>query len=104
MNCPLYVGNFVYGGSGMKVTFKPSKKEFVFLLVVLGLVLTFLITDIVMLEKGNEPIFCVSFGQYLDGGTKEYYGLGYKIIDYNILDGFDGYKLGTWFMTYNNNL
>lgn len=88
----------------MKVTLKPSKKEMIFLLSVLGLVLIFLITDIVMLEKGNEPIFCICYGQYLDGGTKEYYGFGYKIIDYEVLDGFDGYKVGTYFMHYDSSL
>lgn len=88
----------------MKVTLKPSKIGIIFLLIVLGLALIFLIADIIMLEKGNEPIFCICYGQYLDGGTKEYYGLGYKIIDYEILDGFDGYKVGTWFMSCDDSL
>ena len=88
----------------MKVKLKPNKKEIIFLFVILFIVLIFLITDIIMVHIEKEPIFSVSYGQYLDGGTKEYYGLGYKIIDYEILDGYDGYKVGTWFMHYDKNL
>ena len=88
----------------MKIKLKPSKVEIIVLLTILTLVLVFLLTDIIRLESGKEPIFCVSMGQYLDGGTKEYYGLGYKIIDYNILDGFEGYKVGTYFMKYDSSL
>ena len=88
----------------MKITLKPSKAGIIFVLTILLLAIVFLLTDIIRLEYGKEPIFCVSMGEYLDGGTKEYYGLGYKIIDYNILDGFTGYKVGTYFMKYNSNL
>ena len=88
----------------MKINLKPSKVEIVFLLIVLVIVVLFLIIDITRVEKGQEPIFCISYGQYLDGGTKEYYGFGYKIIDYNVLEGFDEYKVGTWFMQYDKTL
>ena len=60
--------------------------------------------DIYRLEQNLEPIFCIKIGAYSDGGTKEYLGLGYKIIDYNKLDGYDGYKIGTWFMFYDDSL
>ena len=37
-----------------------------------------------------------------DGGTIEYFGLGYKVIDFHTLAGFDDIKIGTWLMDYND--
>ena len=47
-------------------------------------------------------MFCIPnpAGIYLDGGTIEYFGLGYKVIDFNRLSGYDEVKVGTWFMDY----
>ena len=81
-----------------------NKTILILVIAILAITITFLIVDCIMLNSAKEPIFCISIGQYLDGGTKEYIGLGYKIIDYNILSGFDGYKVGTWFMQYDNNI
>ena len=36
----------------------------------------------------------------MDGGTIEYFGLGYKVIDFNMLNGYDEMKIGSWFMKY----
>ena len=84
--------------------FKFSKSS-VIILVCIGIIfMSVLITDICRLEQNLEPIFCIQMGAYSDGGTKEYLGLGYKIIDYNKIDGYDGYKIGTWFMAYDNSL
>ena len=33
-------------------------------------------------------------------GTIEYYGIGYKVIDFNSIDGFNKMKIGTYFMDY----
>ena len=38
----------------------------------------------------------------MDGGTIEYFGLGYKVIDFHTLAGFDDIKIGTWLMDYND--
>ena len=38
----------------------------------------------------------------MDGGTIEYFGLGYKVIDFHTIAGFDNIKIGTWFMDYND--
>lgn len=88
----------------MKIKLKPNKTEKIILIIFFALIMAFLITDIIMLELGKAPIFCMKVGSYLDGGTTTYMGLGYKIIDYNILDGYDGYKIGTLFMDYDNTL
>ena len=38
----------------------------------------------------------------MDDGTIEYFGLGYKVIDFHTLAGFDDIKIGSWFMDYND--
>lgn len=84
--------------------FKFTKSSAIMLVCIAIIFISVLITDICRLEQNLEPIFCIQMGAYSDGGTKEYLGLGYKIIDYNKLDGYDGYKIGTWFMSYDNSL
>ena len=37
-----------------------------------------------------------------DGGTIEYFGLGYKVIDFHTVAGFDDIKIGSWFMDYDD--
>lgn len=65
-------------------------------IVVLGGV-TFLI-DSSAIKSGKEPIIAVNVNQLNDGGTIEYMGLGYKIIDFNMLNGYDEVKIGSWLM------
>ena len=65
-------------------------------IVVLGGV-TFLI-DCSSIKSGKKPIIAVSVSQWDDGGTTEYMGLGYRIIDFNMLNGYDDIKIGSWFM------
>lgn len=84
-------------------------KQIKILLITLGiliiLITTFITVDYFRLKNNNKPIFSINFGgQYLDGGTKVYYGLFYKIIDYNKLTGYTGIKVGTWFLSYDNSL
>ena len=84
--------------------FKFNKSQVIALGCVIIIFISVLSIDIYRLKQNLEPIFCIKIGAYSDGGTKEYLGLGYKIIDYNKLDGYDGYKVGTWFMSYDNSL
>jgi len=84
--------------------FKFNKSQVIALGCVIIIFISVLSIDIYRLEQNLEPIFCIKIGAYSDGGTKEYLGLGYKIIDYNKLDGYDGYKIGTWFMFYDDSL
>ena len=65
-------------------------------IVILGGVL-FLI-DCSAINSGKKPKFAVTVNQLDDGGTTEYIGLGYKIIDFNMLNGYDEMKIGSWFM------
>ena len=71
-------------------------------IVILGIV--FFVVDYNRVQKQEKPIFCIQnpAGVISDGGTIEYFGLGYKVIDFHTLAGFDDIKIGTWLMDYND--
>lgn len=77
-------------------------------LVVLGII--FYTVDKNRAREGQKPIFCIPIGAYLDGGTVEYIGLGYKVIAFNkmedIVDNTMNYytrvHIGSIFMTYDS--
>lgn len=77
-------------------------------LVVLGII--FYTIDKNRAREGQKPIFCIKIGTLMDGGTEEYLGLGYKVIDFNkmeeIVDNTMNYytkvHIGSWFMTYDS--
>ena len=69
-------------------------------IIILGIV--FFAIDYNRVQKQEKPIFCIKAGTLLDGGTVEYLGLGYKVIDFHTVAGFDDIKIGTWFMNYND--
>ena len=81
---------------------KGLKIFFIILGVIVLLGIVFFVIDYNRVQKQEKPIFCIKAGTYLDGGTVEYFGLGYKVIDFNTLAGFDDIKIGTWFMNYND--
>lgn len=70
------------------------------IIVVLSII--FFMIDNNRVSKQLKPIFCIKnpAGVMNDGGTVEYFGLGYKVIDFHTLAGFDDIKIGTWFMKY----
>lgn len=72
------------------------------LIFILGVVFFFI--DYNRVKSQEKPIFCIQnpAGAILDGGTIEYFGLGYKVIDFNTLSGYDDIKIGTWFMDYSD--
>ena len=72
------------------------------IIVILGIV--FFVIDYNRVQKQEKPIFCIQnpAGVISDGGTIEYFGLGYKVIDFHTLAGFDDIKIGNWFMDYND--
>jgi hypothetical protein len=47
----------------------------------------FFTVDLSLAKLNKPPLFAITTAMYKDGGTKEYKGLGYKVIDYNELDG-----------------
>jgi len=70
------------------------------IIVVLSII--FFVIDNNRVSKQLKPIFCIKnpAGVIKDGGTVEYFGLGYKVIDFHTLAGFDEIKIGNWFMKY----
>lgn len=49
----------------------------------------------------KRPIFVIRTAIYKDGGSKEYIGLGYKVIVFNTLCGYKEIKFGSWQMNIN---
>ena len=72
------------------------------IMIILGLM--FYMVDYNRVKNNARPIFCIKnpAGTLRDGGTVEFFGLGYKVIDFNTIEGFDEIKIGTWFMKYND--
>lgn len=84
-----------------------SLKIIIFIVSILIIIsLIFFAIDYTRVKENKLPIFCISFDSmmYADGGTKEYWGLGYKVIAYKKLNGYDKIHIGTYFLKYNENL
>ena len=67
-------------------------------IVVIGIV--FFAIDYNRVKNSELPLFCIQIDEANDGGTRIYLGLGYKVIDFNTISGYDDIKIGTWFMDY----
>lgn len=58
--------------------------------------------DVICIAKYNTgPFFAIKTTTYKDGGTKVYYGLGYKVIKYNQIEGRRDTQIGFWNLPYN---
>ncbi len=67
-------------------------------IIVIGVLVT---TDIILVSKKNiGPFLAINTKTYNDGGTKEYYGLGYKVIKYNQKVGRRDTVIGSWSIKY----
>lgn len=72
------------------------------ILIIVLLIIAFITIDVIRVKKYDKlPLFAIPLKTYDDGGTKAYYGLGYKVFDYYKLQGKKGKEIGTWFMKYN---
>ena len=61
-----------------------------------------IVTDVVCVTKFQKgPYFSLPVKTYDDGGTKEYYGIGYKVIKYNQIQGRRDLEIGSWSLKYN---
>ncbi len=74
----------------------------IILLVIIITGIIFFCIDSNRVKNGELPMFCINnpAGTLMDGGTKEYIGLGYKVIKFNKLNGYKETKIGSWFMKY----
>lgn len=74
------------------------------LIVIVIFGVTFFLVDFNLVVRNNEPRLSVATNVYDNGVTKEYVGLGYKIIRYNIKTENSVNKFGTWFLMYDPDL
>lgn len=68
---------------------------------VLVIIMVMITVDVVSISRYNKgPFFAIRTNVYKDGGTKVYYGLGYKVIKYNQTQGRRDTVIGLWTMKY----
>ena len=60
--------------------------------------------DNARIGTGKTPVASILVHHHKDGGTKEYYGIGYKIIAYNKLNGYKKSHIGTYNLQYDSTL
>lgn len=69
---------------------------------VIMVIMALIVLDVVLITKFNVgPFFALPIKTYDDGGTKEYYGIGYKVIKYQQKQGRRDLEIGTWSLKYN---
>jgi hypothetical protein len=76
-----------------------KKKVSYFIALIITLWIAIFITDNVLIKSNKSPLFCITTKQYSDGGSTEFYCLGYKINRYVNMtksDFDEKYELGTW--------
>ena len=86
---------------------KPKKQRkglqifFNIILLLVMVVIIMVIVDIVAVRRYNAgPYFALPIHTYEDGGSIEYYGIGYKVIEYNQVQGRRDKEIGLWSMKY----
>ena len=78
-------------------------KVFSVLLVITIVIAIMILFDVIMLTRFSKgPFFAIRTNTYDDGGTKEYYGIGYKVIKYNILNGRRDMVVGGYSIKYDD--
>ena len=90
---------------------KKIKKVLMTLVVLIACITIFATIDFNRVKNNELPIFCIKKGTFMDGGSTEYIGLGYKILDYHQMLPmwvheevganqeiyYDDVKIGSWF-------
>lgn len=71
------------------------------LFVLIMVIMLIISVDVICITRYNiGPFFAINTKTYKDGGTKEYYGLGYKVIKYSEISGRRDTEIGFWNMKY----
>lgn len=81
------------------------KRKKIIISIILIIWFAFFTTDFYLAKGNKQPIFAIPVTMYKDGGSTEYYGLGYKVIKYVNLTVERGPEIvkvdfGTWFMRF----
>ena len=80
-----------------KKKYKKYKKIINIVFAVILIVLVMVTIDVISVSRYNAgPFFAIKTKTIKDGGTKIYYGLGYKVIKYNQKQGRRDRKIGSW--------
>ena len=80
---------------------KKIKKISTIVMIVIIVIASLVTLDIILVAKSNVgPFLAIRTKVYDDGGTKEYYGLGYKVIKYNQKVGRRDTVIGSWSLKY----
>ena len=80
---------------------KKLKKKFTIIMIVALVLGTLIFIDILVANYTSVgPFIAVKVKTHNDGGTKEYYGLGYKVIKYKVKDGRNTTVVGSWTLKY----
>jgi len=58
--------------------------------------------DTKRVEAGQKPMFCLQMATVADGGSKIYIGLGYKVVEYQQKEGYQGMVIGGWNLEYDS--
>jgi len=70
--------------------------------IMISIIIVMIGVDYICVENYNKgPFFAIPIHTYKDGGSKEYIGLGYKVIKYNQIQGRKDKIIGTWALKYN---
>ena len=72
--------------------------------VVIVAILIMVATDVICVARYDVgPFFAIPLKEYKDGGTKAFYGLGYKVFKYKQIQGRRDRQIGTWGLKYDAN-
>ena len=70
---------------------------------ILVIIIAMIVIDYVRVNRFEyTPLFAIKTLELKDGGTTEYTGLGYKVIDYNQIQGRRDIEIGLWNMKRNS--
>lgn len=71
---------------GDKIYEKRKKIILIIILLFLSLGIVVGMVDYNWVKQNKAPLFAICVNTYYDGDSKEYYGTGHKVIQYNVLD------------------
>lgn len=87
-----------------KIKYKHSKKIINIVFIIIIVIMTIISIDVISISRYNKgPFFAIKTTTLKDGGTKIYYGIGYKVIKYHQVQGRRDTKIGFWTMPYATN-
>lgn len=70
--------------------------------IIIMIIMIMISVDVICVARYNTgPFFAVRTNVYDDGGSKVYYGIGYKVIKYNQVQGRRDIEIGLWNLPYN---